>query len=43
MKWVALFSQTGSEIGRLIDKNFEPDVVYYDQPNPDLIDKSIDT
>ncbi len=43
MKHIALFSQTGSEIGRLIDKNFEPDVIYYDQPNPDLIDRSIDT
>ncbi len=37
MKHIALFSQTGSEIGRLIDKNFEPDVVYYYQPNPNLI------
>lgn len=43
MKHIALFSQTGSEIGRLIDRGIQPDLVYYDQKNPDIIDRSIDT
>ena len=30
MRHIALFSQTGSEIGRLIDNNFQPDLVFYD-------------
>lgn len=43
MRHIALFSQTGSEIGRLIDNNFQPDTVFYDQTDPDIIDRSIDT
>jgi folate-dependent phosphoribosylglycinamide formyltransferase PurN len=43
MKHIALFSQTGSEIGRLIDFGIQPDLVFYDQTNPDIIDPSIDT
>jgi folate-dependent phosphoribosylglycinamide formyltransferase PurN len=43
MKHIALFSQTGSEIGRLIDLGIQPDLVFYDQTNPDIIDHSIDT
>lgn len=43
MRHIALFSQTGSEIGRLIDNDFQPRLVYYDQTDPDVIDRSIDT
>jgi len=43
MRHIALFSQTGSEIGRLIDNDFQPDTVFYDQTDPDIIDRSIDT
>ena len=43
MKWYALFSHTGSEIGRLSDAlGREPDCVLTNNPNDDQIDGMLD-
>ena len=43
MRHIALFSQTGSEIGNLKDKGIIPDSIFFDQVDDTKIDKRINS
>ena len=37
MKHIALFSQTGSEVAKIMANGFEPDMIFYDQKDEEKI------